>query len=260
MTVPRILHRIVLPPLRPAGRVETYWSGFKSHNPGWEFRTWSDSSPSLWPVTGHLFRDCNSPAQIADIMRLEILWREGGVYVDVDCESVRPLAPLLEAPTGFFIGTEDGEWITNSVIGAHAGHPATGAYLDAITAGFDRRLPPNISTGPHLATRVLKDRADVTVHPPVVFYPEPGSASNQSWRTRTRAADFASDGAYVVHRWAQSWDSDHAWIHTQPLAKRPRIYLTRARKRLRVRTRLRSVRTGLRVRSDADQDRGQPRQ
>lgn len=203
--IPHTLHRIVLPPLRPAGRVERYWRGFQLHNPGWEFRTWSDPDPEVWPITGHLYPACNGPAQVSDLMRLEILYREGGVYVDTDCESVRPLAPLLDDPNGFFTGTEDGEHLGTGVMGASSGHPAVKAYLEAVDAGFDPTLHPNLSTGPALATRVLGGRADVTVHPPRLFYPEPESARDLLWAERKNASEYAAAGAYVVHRWARTW-------------------------------------------------------
>src|SRR3546814_1998895 len=52
-------------------------------------------------------------------------------------------------------------------IGAAPRHPAVRAYLDEVLKGFGFDLEPNLTTGPHLATRVLADRSDVTVHPTV---------------------------------------------------------------------------------------------
>lgn len=203
--IPRILHRVVLPPMRPTGHIERFWAGFRRDNPNWALQTWDDPSPSLWPLTGHLFEQCLSAAQIADLMRLEILWNVGGVYVDTDCESVRPLDPLITTDTGLFLGAEDDVIIGTSVIGSITRHPGIGDCLGAALKGFDPSLPPDRTTGPHLIMSVLAHRSDVTIYPPYYFYPEPIAAADNFWFVRQSASDFVGGGSYVVHRWAASW-------------------------------------------------------
>jgi mannosyltransferase OCH1-like enzyme len=171
-------------------------------------RTWSHIDRESFPETYDALARCRSPAQQADLMRLEILWRDGGVYVDTDCEPVRSLEPLLSH--GCFFGSEDGVHYSTSVIGAVAGHPAIRAYLDAVLDG-DRvgtELPPNEATGPMFATEVLAGRPDVALLPAESFYPEPFADSTKRFRRSRRR--LAGPGTYVVHRWAHSWrEPDH---------------------------------------------------
>jgi mannosyltransferase OCH1-like enzyme len=201
--IPPVLHRVLLPPLADQGAVRRNWRRFARIHPSWELRTWSETGQQSFPETFGALSRCGSPAQQADLMRLEILWRYGGIYVDTDCEPVRSMEPLREH--GCFFGTEDGEHYSTSVIGAAAGHPAIRAYLDAVLDG-DRvatALPPNEATGPMFATQVLAGRADVALLPPEAFYPEPFADSTKRFRRSRRR--LSGPGTYVIHRWAHSW-------------------------------------------------------
>ena len=201
--IPPVLHRVLLPPLLDSGAVRRNWRRFARLHPQWDLRTWSHFSHQAFPETYDALRRCASPAQQADLMRLEILWREGGVYVDTDCEPVRSLDPLRTL--GCFFGSEDGEHYSTGVIGAVAGHPAIRAYLDGVLDG-DRvgaGLPPNEATGPVFATEILRGRADVTLLGSEAFYPEPFADSTRRFRRSRRR--LSGPGTYVVHRWAHSW-------------------------------------------------------
>lgn len=166
-------------------------------------RTWPRADRESFPETYDVLPQCASPAQRADLMRLEILWREGGIYVDTDCEPVRSLEPLRAHEC--FFGSEDGIHYSTGVIGAVAGHPAIRAYLDGVLDGgrVGSGLPPNEATGPVFATEVLAGRPDVTLLPPECFYPEPFADSTRRFRRSRRR--LSGPSTYVVHRWAHSW-------------------------------------------------------
>ena len=201
--IPPVLHRVLLPPLRDDGAVRRNWRRFARLHPQWDLRTWSHISRESFPETYDALGRCVSPAQQADLMRLEVLWREGGVYVDTDCEPVRGLDPLRSLEC--FFGSEDGEHYSIAVIGAVPRHPAIRAYLDAVLDG-DRvgaDVPVNEATGPVFATAILRGRGDVTLLPPEAFYPEPFADSTRRFRRSRRR--LAGPGTYIVHRWAHSW-------------------------------------------------------
>jgi hypothetical protein len=56
-------------------------------------------------VTWELFQELKSPASRANLLRLAVLWKVGGVYLDTDTISIRDLQPLREKHQGF-IGVE----------------------------------------------------------------------------------------------------------------------------------------------------------
>jgi len=61
------------------------------------------------------------PAHKADIIRLEMLRRHGGIYLDLDVICINPFDPLLRHPT--VMGIEPGTGLCNAVILAQPGAP-----------------------------------------------------------------------------------------------------------------------------------------
>ena len=191
--IPRIFHRVVPEVVPP--RFEEFWQRLQALHPAWEFRTWADPLDPSEFETGPLFAECTSGAQLAGLVRLEVVHRHGGIYVDMDVEPLRSFEELRELPC--FIGTEDGRILTDAVFGAVPGHPGIRAALDRakstpMTAGA-------WATGPGVVTHVLSQRDDVEVLPPEVFYPY---LWQEPWRERE---DFTATTAIAVHHWNMSW-------------------------------------------------------
>lgn len=94
--IPRTLHVIWVgdESKRPDNCIETW----RRHNPDWELRVWgnADLGSYGWVNARHMHdmavRELNG---VADIMRWEILYNEGGFVVDADSICVRPLEPWL---------------------------------------------------------------------------------------------------------------------------------------------------------------------
>lgn len=201
--IPRILHRVV--PSRTTDQVEAYWGAFANLHPQWELRTWRDPlDPNDFPRLGRLFGLCTTGAGLADLVRLDVLWVYGGIYVDSDCEPVRPLDPLLGL--GFFIGQQQWGICTNAVMGSEPCHPALDAYIRRICASAPAALAtarPDVVSGPLAATKALLLRRDVALLPPEAFYAEPWEATMNS--ARLSAEELSTAQTYVIHRWAGSW-------------------------------------------------------
>ncbi|WP_077037167.1 glycosyltransferase family 32 protein [Pelomonas sp. KK5] len=94
--IPRTLHVIWVgdESRRPDNCIATW----KAHNPDWELRVWGNAelgsygwvnAPHMQAMAG---RELNG---VADLMRWEILYNEGGFVVDADSICRRPLAPWL---------------------------------------------------------------------------------------------------------------------------------------------------------------------
>ena len=118
--IPRVFHQIWLGegPFPYAVERET-WHRF---HPGWEHRLWTERDlPGDLALTeaANLLRQ---PAERADILRLELLHRHGGVYLDADFECLKPVDPLLDG-VSCFLGLLDSGRVSNAVIGAVPGHP-----------------------------------------------------------------------------------------------------------------------------------------
>jgi inositol phosphorylceramide mannosyltransferase catalytic subunit len=174
--IPRVLHQIWMGPKPlPQEWVEAY----KLANPSWEHRLWTERAIRKLPLTN--LRHFNWYARrgrwngAADIARVEILHRFGGVYVDVDSE---PLLPFDDAPfmgAGFFAGIAEGKRIANGTIGSEAGHPVLTEYIAAIgNHPLTNLLPPSRTIGSVLLTDVVSRHShmpDVMVMSRRTFYP-----------------------------------------------------------------------------------------
>src|SRR5204863_264320 len=73
----------------------------------------------------------------ADILRLELLWRYGGVYIDTDFECLKPIDELLEGVeffTGLLkrAGPSKPARVNNAIFGAGPGHPLLDRALDEL--------------------------------------------------------------------------------------------------------------------------------
>lgn len=191
--IPRILHRVV-PQVSPP-EAEEWWLRFGELHPDWTLMTHRDPlKPADWPLTAHRWKDCSSGAQLAGLIRLEALWRWGGIYVDQDVEPARSFEPLL--PLRAFAAWEDAKVVPDAVLGAEPEHPAIRACLDLALKRV-RRGP--WESGPGVTTAVLPGRSDVLLFPPGAFFPV-------HYKEKERLADYQPEPwVFAVHQWWGSW-------------------------------------------------------
>jgi mannosyltransferase OCH1-like enzyme len=174
--IPGLLHQIWLGP-RPAPRVWTEtWRGT---NPDFDYRLWDgDAIGELGLRNGDVYRRYMAEGLYdgaADVARIEILFRFGGVYADADSVALRPLAgaPFMDA--GSFAALEPNDdhpgLITNAFMGAVPGHAVLARYIETVSLVTALR-PMWRLTGPGALTSVLTshDHLDVMVLPAWTFF------------------------------------------------------------------------------------------
>lgn len=88
--IPRIVHQIWLGekniPLKYISWVKTWMNWL-----GWEYKLWTDNDVKYFNFYNQKLYDIASNyAEKSDILRLEILLRYGGLYVDMDYECIKP--------------------------------------------------------------------------------------------------------------------------------------------------------------------------
>jgi hypothetical protein len=197
--IPRIFHRVV--PEQTSDEVERWWAELQALHPGWRFMTHRDPlNPADWPETSAAWKHCRAGASLADLVRLEALWRWGGVYVDSDVEPFRSFEPLL--PLEAFAAWEDAHVVPNAVMGARPGHPAIRQCLDLAVRQVRRGV---WEAGPGVTTRVLPNRPDVLLLPPGSLYPihyrDPERDSKMADKLLRQHAPWA----FALHHYAGSW-------------------------------------------------------
>ncbi len=193
--IPTRLHRVV--PEHTTGQVEQWWDRWRELHPGWDAWTWRDPiNPTGWE-TGRLWPRCRSGAQLAGLIRLEVVWRYGGVYVDSDVEPLRHIGGLLEGPACFGVW-EDDRTVPDWMFGAEEHHPAIRECLDRVLR-MDMAAGA-WATGPGVMNDVFRSRQDVTLYPPRVAAPVHYTAKHLLADRRWPAESVA------VHHWHHSWE------------------------------------------------------
>ena len=198
--IPRRLIRTV--PEAVNGEQERLWNIAADLHPGWQHITLRDPiDPAAFPLTHHLWDQCETGAQLADLVRIEELYLRGGIYIDSDVECYRPFDPLLGAEA--FAGWEDTDHIPNAVLGAQAGHPAIGQLVTRAA----EMMPCNTwDIGVGLTTEVLRGRNDVLLLPPGSFFPVHYRVKQRLRRMPPPAQIRAENPwSYAAHHWAASW-------------------------------------------------------
>ena len=137
MTIPLRLHQIWIGPRRAPVRWTETW---RRMNPNFHYRRWDGPAiDALGLRNEHVYRRYVRAGLYdgaADIARVEILYRMGGVYADADSIALRPLvdAPFMEA--GFFAQREPSDrrpdLITNAFMGAVPSHAVLERYIDVV--------------------------------------------------------------------------------------------------------------------------------
>ena len=195
--IPRIFHRTVPESVDP--QLEEWWEQRMKLHPLWQFRTYRDPiDERLFPQTSPYWERCETGAQKADLIRLEALYQWGGVYVDSDCCPVGRHDSLRNLRA--FAAWEDETTIPNAVMGSIPGHPAIATVLDLAIAGL-KRGDKTYATGVALTTKVFKDRDDMLILPPGIFYPHHYEYKRQAGQ---------NNGPWTIeeHMWHHSWGTE----------------------------------------------------
>jgi inositol phosphorylceramide mannosyltransferase catalytic subunit len=203
--IPHVFHQIWLGPDPFPREYERYQRSWRQHHPGWELRLWGEENLPEGLRRPEAAERLRAPAERADILRLELLWRLGGVYVDTDFECLRSIEPLLEG-VELFIGLAKPGRVNNALMGSVAGHPILDRALDELRPreyhGYDKQ-----AAGPHFLDGLLAGQAGVTYFDPEVFYPRDAEERAK---------------AYGLHHEARSW-KDRAGLLTDALRAEQRL-------------------------------------
>ncbi len=194
--IPPTIHRVWLGGRPIPEEYERLGRTFAQHHPDWEMRMWTDED---LPVLGIGAADCQrsrTHSELSNLVRYEVLHRQGGVYVDTDVECLRPLTPLLRGIDAF-AALEAPGCVGNAVLGSIAGHAAfeRAARLARRTLGTGAHSAD--ANGPYLLSLILEQEPGVAILGAERFYP-------YRWDELERRDETFPD-AYAVHHWARSW-------------------------------------------------------
>lgn len=131
--IPKLLHFIWMQGLRAMpDRYRRCLETWESKHPDWEVKLWTREN--LLPLVNDWVLEIDNPTVQADIVRVEMVYALGGVYMDMDMECLRPLDDLLYGLTAF-ASMRNKLVIENAGFGALQEHP----WLQEMIEEFRRR-------------------------------------------------------------------------------------------------------------------------
>ena len=210
-TIPRILHFVWISGNVPAkqARLIRLWLEF---HPAWQVRLWTGddfSDLQLAPVIAA----SSDMRQKADIARYELMWREGGLYVDADFEVIRPFDTWVEGTHGL-VCHENGEKqiaisLSNGFFGFAPRHPLMRRAMAFAERAILNTADVNMRTGPRMFRAAMGDELrTLTVLPPDLIYPVEYDRRDimAGWGCSKQACGHRFRHAYAVHLWSLPTD------------------------------------------------------
>lgn len=218
--IPRIVHQIWLG--GPVPNEFRHWMD-TWRNQGWEYKLWTDAEIAKLKMRNKALYDlAENYGEKSDIVRLEILYQYGGLYVDTDFECLNiEIFNDLHRGFDFYIGFEPLEHgftnkfnmnkFCNALIGSAIGHPLMHDFIENIQANYlaYRKCCTAIQrTGPSYLTRIIWEFEAAGTHnnrnlylPCTFFYP----ISDPEVRKATCFELWVPNETAGIHYWYGSW-------------------------------------------------------
>jgi mannosyltransferase OCH1-like enzyme len=208
LKIPKIIHQIWLGSPVPESFKALQESWIENHlGRGWTYKLWTDDDIADFGLYNQQYYDDTDNYGVkADILRWEVVYRYGGVYVDMDFECLRSLDTLhytydfytaLQPLDTFFVQ------LGAALFGARPGHPLLKHCIETIKDDWYQKGAPK-KTGPVHFTKSFyavagKNGSVDIAFPAFYFYPlgaQQVDGDREGWTKR---------GAFAVHWWAKSW-------------------------------------------------------
>jgi inositol phosphorylceramide mannosyltransferase catalytic subunit len=204
--IPRIFHSLWVGPAPFPDEFARYQQTWLDHHPGWELRFWTEDNLPEGLRRPEAYEKLRAPWVRTDILRLEVVWRFGGVHIDTDFECLRSIEPLIE-DVDFFTAWMEHDRVNHAIMGAVPGHPIVDRALDEIRPA-DHFVPwDKENTGPLFFNRVVAQFPDATIFPKDYFFGKTPESR---------------EVAYAIHHEARAWQD----------GERLRVTLEKTEKRL----------------------------
>ena len=214
--IPKIIHQIWVGPHPFPNKCKVLQKTWKKHHPDWKYKLWTDADvKELDLINEAAYEKAKNYGQKSDILRYEILYKYGGLYVDTDFECFRAFDIFhhcLDFYTGIAGLSNKGAFgLINALIGCAPGHPIIKACIETMNIS-DKPHSSWIfnimhTTGPaHLVRCFLKEALHgerSVAFPCGYFYPWPHHHKRQN--RRHQILKWKRPETFAIHHWHCSW-------------------------------------------------------
>lgn len=187
-----------------------YQEIIKIFHPDWEYKLWTDQDlEHLELINQELYDSVTNPGEKSDILRLELIYKFGGIYLDTDCELVQPLDELHQKFDFYAalrpIREASYTAVMNGMIGSKPKHPLIKKAIKMLK-DFKNEGGTLQRTGPPFFTKIIYHYAHLLTERSIILPPvylSPFSNPNQPWTFS--ATDKILPETFILHHWHASW-------------------------------------------------------
>lgn len=187
-------------------------ASWKKYCPDYEIIEWNESNYdiSTAPLYVREAYEAKKWGFVPDYIRLELIYKYGGIYLDTDVEIIKSLDVLTELKG--FCGLEDGKWVALGLgFGAEPGNELLYELMNVYKKAsiYDKDGSLNLIPAPQIDTSVFINNGfiennrkqivkELTVFPTDYFCP-----------VNTNTGDIVlTDNTFSIHHYAASWFSE----------------------------------------------------
>ncbi|MGE0009520.1 MAG: glycosyltransferase [Candidatus Babeliales bacterium] len=214
--IPKIIHHIWLGGPMPEQYV-LWRKKWQDMHPDWTFMLWTDKEVAHFHLENQEYYDeTTSYGEKANLLRYELLYQFGGLYVDTDCECYKQF-DFLHHCCDFYAGCEYPQrsyagsriMVGNSIMASRPGHPLVRAFIDGIQHTWQEEMQVARS-GTRYATDIIKKmlpkaRDVIMIFPANIFYPW-ATAKNPWEEPITDQETFVQPESWSLHYWHFTWN------------------------------------------------------
>lgn len=222
--IPKILHQIWLGSPFP-DKYKVLTDLWKQKHPDWTFLLWTEKEIEEFGLTNKwMYDNMRNPSAKSDVVRYEIAYSYGGVYLDTDFYCCQNMDELLYLD--FFCGMGGSynkqtvpieNCLGPSIFGCSQGNKMIEKIIEKISriTQIPRNIPEIMNiTGPGMFSQmVIEKLVNIplsVIFPTSYFYPFPGayreSIRNMSLpETENAISHYMYPETYAIHLWYCSW-------------------------------------------------------
>lgn len=171
LMIPKIIHYSTFGDERVTNEIEDCIESWKKVCPGFEIKHWNELNFQLekYPFASKMYNEKKWDL-VDDFARLQILYEEGGIYLDKDMLLVQSLEPITSTECAF--GEETSGKLGASMIASDKHHPFIHDCLNIYEKGVNEELI--LSTVINDVYKNYPNKSTITLYPPKTFYPFTG--------------------------------------------------------------------------------------
>jgi mannosyltransferase OCH1-like enzyme len=207
--IPKTIHQIWLGKSKIPEAFKEFQQTWIEHHmgKGWNYKLWTDEDVEELILHNREFYDATDNYGVkSDILRWEILYTYGGVYIDMDYECLAALDDF-HYTYDFYTAVQplDTQFVQlgAALVGSRPHHPILKHCIETIKDDWHYKGAPT-KTGPVHFTKSfyacagMDNNKDIAL-PAFYFYPLAAQA------TKYNKSEWITQGAFAVHWWAKSW-------------------------------------------------------